>query len=58
MRNMAWMSASAKLFDLISQLLQKFLDAQRELANVKQELERIQLKLARLEEEYGYDTVR
>ena len=58
MRNSAWLSAAAKLFNLISQLLHQFLDAQRELARVKQELERLQLKLARLEEEYGYDTVR
>ena len=58
MSDLAWMSASVKFCHLTLQLLQTFVETQKQLAKLSKELDALQTKLASLEEEYGYDTVR
>ena len=58
MSETVWRSTSVKFFSLTLQLLQSFVEAQQQLLKLTQELEALKAKLASIEEEYGYDTVR
>ena len=58
MSELVWMSVSVKFFHLTLQLLQTFVEAQKQFTTLTEELEALKTKLASLEKEYGYDTVR
>ena len=51
------MSTSVKFFSLTLQLLQTFVEAQKQLNKLTEELGALKAKVASIEEEYGYDTV-
>ena len=57
MSEVVWMSSSVKFFHLLLQLLQTFVETQKQLIKVTEELDVLKAKLASLEEDYGYDTV-
>ena len=57
MSEVVWMSTSVRFFHLLLQLLQTFVETQKQLVKVTEELDVLKAKLASLEEDYGYDTV-
>ena len=58
MSDTVWRSTSVKFFSLTLQLLQSFVEAQQQLLKLTEELDALKAKLASIEKDYGYDTVR
>ena len=57
MPEVEWMSSTFRFLSLFLEILQAYAATQKELNKVQGELTALKTKLARLEEDYGYDTV-